>query len=223
MKAAIVRFFQVLSPLAVLLVHGLLYNPVGQVVALRGMDFSPFIKTPLDALVPYVPIFVLPYLFIWFYPIVLMGWLYRNLGVRDPAPYQHLSVTLLALMGICYVIWIVFPVRVDLRMDEAVLRQGGFLDKWVLRNYVVASLWNACPSFHVASPWFLYRVLRHHVPGCHPIFLCLALSIMASTVFIRIHYLADIVGGILVSELVFRFVLLRLERTAPSGEFREDQ
>ncbi|MCI5224999.1 MAG: phosphatase PAP2 family protein [Candidatus Electrothrix sp. AR4] len=85
------------------------------------------------------------------------------------------------------------------------------MDEWVLRNYEVASLWNACPSFHVASPWFLYRVLRHHVPGYHPVFLFLALSIMASTVFIRIHYLADIVGGILISELIFRVILSRLE------------
>lgn len=210
MKTA-VRFFQVLSPLAVLLVHGLLYNPIGDLVALRGTDFSLFIKTPLDALVPYVPFFVLPYLFIWFFPIVLMGCLYRDLGMRDPAPFLRLSLALLSLMGICYVIWTVFPVRVDLRIDEAVLRQGGFLDEWVLRNYAVASLWNACPSFHVASPWFLYRVLCHHLPGRHPVFLFLALSIMASTVFIRIHYLADIVGGILVSELVFRFVLRRLK------------
>ena len=42
--------------------------------------------------------------------------------------------------------------------------------------------------------------------------LCLALSIMASTAFIRIHYLADIVGGILVSELVFRSVLLQYSK-----------
>jgi hypothetical protein len=212
MKSATVRFFQVLSPLAVLLVHGMLYNPIGELAALRGTDFSAFIKTPLDALVPYVPLFVLPYLFIWFFPVVLMGGLYRNLGMRDPAPYLRLSLALLALMGICYTIWILLPVRVDLRIDEAVLRQGGFLDELVRRNYKVASLWNACPSFHVASPWFLYRILRHHVPGRHPVFFFLALSIIASTVFIRIHYLADIVGGVLVSELIFRVILLRRER-----------
>jgi len=211
MKIAL-RFLQVLSPLAVLLVHGLFYNPIGDLAGQRGADFSPFITTPLDALVPYVPVFVLPYLFIWFFPIVLMGCLYRELGIRDSAPYLRLSWAILALMGICYVIWTVFPVRVDLRIDPFVLRQGGFLNELVRRNYEVASLWNACPSFHVASPWLLYRVLRYYVPGRHPIFLFLALSIMASTVFIRIHYLADIVGGVLVSELVFRVVLLRRER-----------
>lgn len=52
-----------LSPLAVLLVHDLLYNPIGDLAGQRGTDFSPFITTPLDALVPYVPVFVLPYLF----------------------------------------------------------------------------------------------------------------------------------------------------------------
>ena len=98
----ILRLLQVLSPLAVLLVHGMLYNPIGDLVALRGTDFSPFIKTPLDALAPYVPVFVLPYLFIWFFPVVLMGCLYRNSGMRNPTPYLRLSLALLALIGICY-------------------------------------------------------------------------------------------------------------------------
>ncbi|MCI5207589.1 MAG: phosphatase PAP2 family protein [Candidatus Electrothrix sp. ATG2] len=57
---------------------------------------------------------------------------------------------------------------------------------------------------------------RHHLPGRHPVFLFLALSIMASTVFIRIHYLADIVGGVLVSELIF-CLLLKKEQDAESN------
>ncbi|MCI5145135.1 MAG: phosphatase PAP2 family protein [Candidatus Electrothrix sp. AR3] len=104
-------------------------------------------------------------------------------------------------------------------MEEAVLRQGGILGELIRLNYEVASLWNACPSFHVASPWFLYRTLGHYVPRRHLLFFFLALSIMASTIFIRIHYIADIIGGILVSELVFRFVLRRQKEAEHLGYF----
>ncbi|MCI5145134.1 MAG: hypothetical protein D3923_06285 [Candidatus Electrothrix sp. AR3] len=99
-KTSVVRLFLALSPLVLLLVHGMLYNPIGQLAAQRGVDFSSFIKTPLDPLIPSLPVFVLPYIFIWFFPVVLMGCLYLNLGMRDPAPYLHLSLSLLVLMGI---------------------------------------------------------------------------------------------------------------------------
>lgn len=212
MKISVKRLFEALSPLLVLFVHGLLYNPLGTLAGQRGMDFSPFLKTPLDALVPYLPIFVIPYLFIWFFPIVLTGFLFWKLGIHDSSPYLRLALALLVLMGSCYVIWLLLPVQVDLRLPETALRQSGWLGELTLLNYSVATQWNACPSFHVACPWFLYRALQQHLPGRHPIFLALALSIIFSTVFIRIHYLADIVCGIVISELIFRCVLQRLEQ-----------
>jgi len=210
------KLLAVLSPLLLLFVHGLLYNPIGSIAASRGVNYSLLIEIPLDAKVPFVPVFVLPYLFVWVFPILLIGYLAHQRGFA-PVPALRISVSLAVLMLTCYVLWILFPVCVDLRLEQAVLERYGFLGTLVGLNYEGASQWNACPSFHVAGPWFLYRAVRDAVPRMPRIFLCIALAIAASTVLIRIHFLLDIVFGMLVAELVYQFVLRRLPAGAAAS------
>lgn len=194
------KLLGVLSPLLLLLVHGFLYNVIGGIAALRGVNYGPQVWIPLDAKVPFVPLFVLPYLFVWIFPVFLIGYLVLKRGF-DPAPCLRIATALLMLMPGCYVLWILFPVRVDLRVDESVLARHGFLGTLVRFNYEGASQWNACPSFHVAGPWFLYRAVRDAVPRMPRVFLCIVVAIAASTVLIRIHFLLDIVFGVLAAEL----------------------
>jgi hypothetical protein len=156
-----------------------------------------------------VPLFVLPYLFVWVFPILLIGYVALKLRF-DPAPCLRIAIGLVALMLSCYVLWILFPVRCDLRLDEAVLARHGFLGNLVRLNYEAASQWNACPSFHVAGPWFLYRAVRNAVPKMPRLFLFIVVAIAASTVLIRIHFLADIAVGVLIGELIYHVVRKRV-------------
>lgn len=199
----------VFSPLLVLLVHGSLYNEIGRIAAWRGVNYGPQVMIPLDAQVPFVPLFVLPYLFVWVFPILLIGYVALKLRF-DPSPCLRISIGLVALMLSCYVLWILFPVRCDLRLDEAVLARHGFLGNLVRINYEAASQWNACPSFHVAGPWFLYRAVRDAVPKMPRLFLFIVVAIAASTVLIRIHFLADIACGVLIGELIYHVVRKRV-------------
>ncbi len=209
MKSSIVRLLGVLLPLFLLLVHGFLYNVIGGVAGSRGVNYGPQVWIPLDARVPFVPLFVLPYLFVWVFPVFLIGYLVLKRGF-DPAPCLRIAMALIVLMLGCYMLWILFPVRVDLRLDESVLARHGFLGNLVRCNYAGASQWNACPSFHVAGPWFLYRAVRDAVPKMPLVFPGIVAAIAASTVLIRIHFLLDIVFGVLVAELVYQMVLRRL-------------
>lgn len=206
----------VLSPLLLLLVHGFLYNFIGQIVASRGQNYGPLAVTGLDAHVPFVPVFVLPYMFVWVFPVFLIGYLACRCQY-DPEPCKRLCVPILLLMLICYGLWILFPVRCDLRLNDFVLSQNGILGELVRLNYLGASHWNACPSFHVAGPWFLYRAVRRSVPGLPSVFLIMVLCIAASTVLIRIHFLADIVCGVFVGEMVYRFTMKQKAVVRDSG------
>lgn len=208
-KGKILQFLGIFSPLLVLLVHGLLYNQVGEVARWRGLNYGPAVEIPLDARVPFVPLFVIPYLFVWIFPVLLIGYAVRKRGFA-PVPYLRISVSLVALMLSCYVLWILFPVRVNLRVDESVISLHGFLGDLVRFNYERASQWNACPSFHVAGPWFLYRAVRNMVLKMPGLFLFIVVAIAASTVLIRIHFLLDIVFGVLVGEIIYQGVLKRL-------------
>jgi len=123
-------------------------------------------------------------------------------------------VSLLVLMLGCYALWILFPVYVDLRVGESVLNGHGWLGDLVRFNYNGASHWNACPSFHVAGPWFLYRSMPLAAAPRRWGFLAAVLAIIASTVLIRIHFLLDIVFGLLVAELVYHQVFCRMARSS---------
>jgi hypothetical protein len=209
MKRNTMKFLGVLSPLLLLLVHGFLYNEIGAIAASRGVNYGPQVEIPLDAQVPFVPLFVLAYLFVWVFPVLLIGYVVLKRGF-DPAPCLRIAVPVFVLMLSCYVLWILFPVHVDLRLDESVIARHGFLGDLVRLNYKGASQWNACPSFHVACPWFLFRAVRDTVREMPRVFLLIVVAIAASTVLIRIHFLLDIVFGILVGELVYQLVLKRM-------------
>jgi len=208
MKTSIKDKLELTTPLLLLFIHGMLYNKIGEIAALRNLNFGPLIETPLDAHVPFVPLFVLPYIFVWFYPILLMGFLAVKTN-WDPVPFRQIVVSLSVLLIGCYTFWILFPVYVTLRLEDEVLAQYGWLGELVLFNYNNASQWNACPSFHVAGPWFFYRAVSLFVPRMPKIFLFIVIAIACSTVLIRIHYLADIVFGYMAAELVYSLVLKR--------------
>ncbi len=203
--------FEPLLLLPLLLLHGLLYNRIGEISASRGTDFGPLLEVPMDAAVAFVPVFVIPYMFAWVFPPLLIGYL-MFVTKTEPPSFRSVFLSLSVLMLACYTLWIAFPVRVGLRIDEPFLAAGGWLEQLVMFNYQQSSHWNACPSFHVAGPWFFYRIARELSPRLPRVYLGIVLAIIISTVFIRIHYLADILGGILISELVIRMVFQRLRK-----------
>ena len=203
--------FEPLLLFPLLFLHGVLYNEIGEISAARGVDFGPLMDQGLDAAVPFLSAFVIPYMFAWGFPVFLIG--YLMLATKTPAAsFRPVFAALVVLLVTCYTLWITFPVYVGLRLDETFLAEGGWLDQLVLFNYQNSSYWNACPSFHVAGPWFLYRTAKLLYSRLPRVFLWIALAIIVSTVLIRIHYLMDIVGGLLVSELAVRLVFINLRK-----------
>lgn len=201
---------EALAPLLLYLLFAFSYNEVGQLAGQRGSDYGPLLGSALDDWVPLVPIAILPYALYWFLPIIALAYLYAKVG-WSPGPYRRLFVSLLLLMLGCMLLWVLFPVQVGLRATEEALAPHGVFGKWISQTYAAATPWNACPSFHVAGSWFLYRAVRFHVPN-HSVFFPIATwLIIASTVLIRIHYVADIFFGLLVSEIAYRYLLRRLE------------
>ncbi len=209
-----------LEPLPVLfllLAHGVLYNEIGELAAARGRNFAPLVELPIDSYIPFVPLFVLPYTGVWFLPLALVAYLVAG-GTR-PQAFRSMFAGLLVLMLSCYAMWIAFPVKVGLRLNEEVVAAHGWLGQLVVFNYRGASLWNACPSFHVAGPWFLYRAASLMAPRVPRVFLWTVVAIALSTVLIRIHYALDILFGLLVGELVVRFVFRPLHEARTLEQF----
>ena len=211
MMALEMRMLEIVLPLCFIVLHGLLYNAVGSgVTDARGIDFGPVVMTWLDARIPFLPPMVFPYMLAWFYPLFLVVALVKKRGVGI-LEIRRIFAAILLLELLCYCLWVAFPVKVGLRVDETALAAHGWLGSLVLLNYEHATVWHACPSFHVAGPWFFYRTAQLYGVRFIRAFLVMFVAIAVSTVTIRIHYLMDIVVGLAVSELVFRTVLCRFE------------
>ena len=201
------RKAEFMLPLLLLLLHGIYYNTIGELASLRGVDFSSWLVTPLDHQLPFAPIFIIPYSAIWLLPVYMVLRLHRA-GVTVQQ-IRRISVSFMGLILACYAFWLLFPVKMSMRME---LEPGGWLTGLTAFTYHNATAWNAFPSFHVAAPWLICRVLGHYTGKLPAGVVLLTGAIFLATLGIRIHYIADIAGGILIAELVYRVLLVRLEK-----------
>jgi len=158
--------------------------------------------TALDALIPFQPSMLVPYLSLWFYVGIAPG---LQLTVRQLLTYAVWAIGLgLTGLGVFY-LWptAVPPLAVD--VTDAM----GF---GLLRGLDASG--NACPSMHVAfavfSALWLAQVLKSlRVPaGLRALNLGWLLAIAWSTVAIRQHVVLDVVAGALLG-CVFALLSLR--------------
>lgn len=126
--------------------------------------------------------------------------------------FYRIYFTILVLISFCMMIWLTYPTQFLLRSSQAELATNGFWGNCVWMAYQYITPWNACPSFHIAISWFILRTMNLYLKKNLWLFHILFYAIAASTVFIRIHYIADVVFGILIAELAVNVLLRNLEK-----------
>lgn len=209
-RNSLTRRLEIFFPLLIVFVHYLLYNALGTAVDGRGLDFSYVIRTGLDDHIPFVPLLIIPYLLAWIYPLLLIVYLVRKRGY-DVVIFRRIVFSTVVLLAICYALWWLYPVKVWVRVADVELLAGGWLQRLTLFTYQQTTIWNACPSFHIAGPWFFYRAAELYGGRPSRILLAFFAAIAVSAVAVRIHYLVDILVGLVIAELVVRQVLQRFE------------
>lgn len=169
------------------------------------------VALPLDAHIPLVPLFVIPYLFFFFpWAIVLLLWLIK----KDPISFGRLIISLILGTAISYLFYLFFQTVV---YRDEVVRGDIFSDlvRWV---YQSDARYNAFPSTHtVTTTILLFSTLRlFHRPALRLAAILVAASILLSTLFIRQHHVADVLLGICVGGCSFwaatRLVSVRASR-----------
>lgn len=153
------------------------------------------ISCGLDRMIPYVPVFVYPYLS-WFPYILICAYLaVRNLGDEE---YGKAVFVLTAGMNVFLLISYVWPTGLDLR--EGITYNTEALSGWLMRLVqTVDTPTSVFPSMHVYVTLALQYTLelqRGRLPGrgIHTgrIF---AAAIILSTMFTRQHSLVDVAGA----------------------------
>ena len=155
------------------------------------------LHTPLDAAIPLVPLFVIPYLSLQPYIIIS---LILFLFLRTPY-FQSACLALLSVWFISYA----FYALLQSAVIRPVLTGPDLFSRLVMTVYSLDQPFNDFPSLHTA----LSTVLAiHWVRLNKPLGIMLSLwtaLIVASTVLIKQHYLADVALGL---ALAFAFSAL---------------
>jgi membrane-associated phospholipid phosphatase len=192
------------------LLNNVAYDWTGQLYP-AGSGFR--LDTGLDPIIPFVPEMVVFYVYL-FYPLAFLTMLYFSF-IEYKLGYA-LGWSLVAINAIAVFIYIIFPVSTFWYRQE-LLAQPMVGNVWADQVYSVFSndsSFNCFPSLHAAVSticfyaWFRYSNTK---PGKTTkavaiAALIIAVGIILSTLFIKQHYIADEIGGVVLALLVGKLV-----------------
>ncbi|MFT5873990.1 MAG: membrane-associated phospholipid phosphatase [Clostridium sp.] len=168
----------------------------------RGNSNSVF--TFVDKLIPFNKYFILPYVS-WYIFIAVFS---AILCVLDKKRYFKLLISINIGMLLCYIIYYFYPTYVPRPM----ITETDFFSNLVLNLYAADNPYNCFPSIHVLNSVLitLYIYESEKVYKLTKVIcVIVATSIILSTMFIKQHYFADVVAGIIFA-FVLRFSLKNL-------------
>ena len=164
--------------------------------------------SPLDSIIPFKEIFIIPY-FIWYFYIA--GSL-AFLFFKSPEGFVRLCWLMYGGMALACFVYTLFPNGQHLR---PYVSENDFLSRIVRYTYTVDTPTNSAPSIHVMNSIAVHCALinyRGFRARFHPVkvlsFLLMAL-ICASTVFVKQHSIIDVFCGIALSALLYLIVYRR--------------
>ncbi len=172
------------------------------------------IHTALDDAIPFLPVFVLPY--VAWYAYITLPLIY--FCFRDKAMFFRLCRVLLPGMCIGNLLFLVAPTAIDFRPEAE--GNGIFLALCRL-IYANDNPVNVCPSLHCFEAAAIHLSVFHGsaygtrkglrwASGILVVLICL------STMFIKQHSVVDVVYGILLAVLLYGIVIA-LEKRRKSG------
>lgn len=155
------------------------------------------LTTVWDQITPFVPVFIIPYI-IW-YPYVLMMFIVFFRKDRS-VYYRSLTLTCVGLV-VCYLIYYLFQTTVP----RPEIANHGLLNWLVGIVYMTDAPYNCFPSIHVLTSHIVLKAayqckLSRRIKAAAFV---TSWMIIISTLFVKQHVLADIAGGILLSEALY--------------------
>lgn len=188
-----------------LILNTLLYNWTGSLYP-EGTGFRlDVLSGGLDNLIPFVPEMAIFYVYL-FYGTTIITMLY--FAFADPAHGYALSWMLVLINAAAVVIYIFFPVSTHWYRAELLAHPRPDFFSQVMYDYFRSDTsFNCFPSLHaavttaVAYIWYRYALLRKKAITAviAVIAAVIALGVVLSTLFVRQHYIADEIAGVVLA------------------------
>jgi len=162
------------------------YLSVNYIASLRDTKFN--VSFIFEKDIPFIPISIIGYFLVYFSAVALYFIIKKKSEMRLLRNYFFVMTT------IHYVLFIIFPVEMTMRPDLAGFSGITFHSLNLLYMYDMP--FNCLPSLHVAYPLmgsiFLFKIKQDKWAY---ILLFFTFIVSVSVVFIKQHYIMDIIGG----------------------------
>ena len=163
------------------------------------------ISSPLDKFIPFVPVFIIPYLF-WFVYIAVPGIYF--LFCEKEVFCRLMYFGMIGMTVFLFVSW-VYPnglaIRPESFADDNIFTQ---LTRYV---YSVDTSTNVLPSIHVFNSVGIYLAVKDsdilsRKKGICYVSLIITVLIILSTMFVKQHSVVDVISGLLLSYVSYELI-----------------
>ncbi|TXK84956.1 inositol phosphorylceramide synthase [Paenibacillus sp. N3.4] len=155
------------------------------------------LMTALDERIPLIPAFIIPYL-IW-YPFVFV--MLIVLFTEKRRAYYRTLITLCLGLVSCYIIFHLFQTSIH----RPQITDHGWLSLLIRLVYQMDGPYNCFPSIHALTSYLILRGSNECLNLSRVSRLLIGItswSIIISTVFVKQHVVLDILGAIVLAELL---------------------
>ena len=201
------------------LLNTIVYNWTG---ALYAQGFH--LNTALDNLIPFAPEWAIFYLYL-FYPLSALTMVYF-VFVEYRKGYA-LAVSLVLINLVADAVYIVFPVTTDIYRQQLLANPlaGNPLAAAMYAHYATDPSFNCFPSLHASVAvicfyaWYRYARLKPNriTRGIAIGMLVVAIGVVLSTLFVKQHYIADEIAGIVLAWGIGRWMFDTFWKSRPTA------
>lgn len=161
---------------------------------------------PGEERIPFLPIFEYLYVLTYFVPVVIV------MTIRDYAAFRRLMAAFALTMLVACATYLVFPVYFERPHLEV-----SSLHTWLLSLSYLDKPYNHFPSLHVALSWLAVFASQVSRPA-RTALAVVAAGISVSTIFVKQHYIVDVVYGFALAWVAWRVSATRVASpTGPAG------
>ncbi|MGC4377912.1 phosphatase PAP2 family protein [Fictibacillus sp. Mic-4] len=167
----------------------------------NGDDGARILVTTIDLHIPFLKVFIIPYVFWYVYLFIMFTWL----CFADRPVYYKTLLSLTIGMGICYIIYYFFQTTVP----RPEVTGTDLLSSMVKLIYGSDQPFNCFPSIHVFSSYLMILAIRHsQLKNRWNVTLITSISwlIILSTMFVKQHVVLDGIAGILLGNTLFTII-----------------
>lgn len=190
-KSDLIALSTMASIMILIIFYKLLNNGNGNIYSLI---------TNIDKTIPFLKIFILPY--ITWYGYIAIGLIY--LCMKNRKTYYTSLISLNIGIVVCYVIYALFQTTVQ----RPIVNDTDILSVLVNIIYKYDNPFNCFPSMHVTTTYILLKGIKQAEKNIITrfIFNIIGMFIIISTLFVKQHVILDLAIAMLLGEVIFRLI-----------------